>query len=341
MDTFSTNTGAEWEEYMSKFNVPSVDEGLVGDDEQAFKRLTRRVKFAYPTLLLFLSSITLMSFGVYLYFQDSNWLSVSITLNSIAIYTIFTVLHEASHRSITSNMDANVWLGRISMFLLQPFASLSAFRFLHMQHHRYTNSEKDPDHDICSKGSWLVRPVKWMFFDVLYIKKYLKIISTRPSREHMELTYTLIVASTILGLLVAFDVWYEALLIWFVPARIAMFTLTIVLGFLPHQSHSHTHQEDQYKATVIREGFNGILSIILLNQNYHLVHHLYPTVPFYRYKRVWDSRKSFHLSHKPIIVKPFDFKTGERMNRLNQQSSFSIKKDSKLTSHLVPHRAIV
>ncbi len=36
--------------------------------------------------------------------------------------------------------------------------------------------------------------------------------------------------------------------------------------------------------------------------NYHLVHHLYPTVPFYRYRRLWHARQQFHESQQPSTV---------------------------------------
>jgi fatty acid desaturase len=34
----------------------------------------------------------------------------------------------------------------------------------------------------------------------------------------------------------------------------------------------------------------GVAYAMTLGQSVHLVHHLYPGVPFYRYRRVWDAR---------------------------------------------------
>ena len=290
---------------MSRVIELSGDDIHIDDDKQLFKRLTRRVKLAYPTLLLFIFALVNFSFGIFLYLNHPSWLIASILINATSIYMIFTVLHEACHRSISANMDVNVWIGRICMFILQPLASMSAFRYLHMQHHRFTNSTKDPDHDICSKGHPFLRPIKWMFFDLLYMPKYLKIISSRPSKELKELVFTFFIAMTIFTACICFDVWYQALILWIIPARISMFCLTLALGFLPHHNHSHTHQEDPYKATCLRLGFDSLFSLLLMNQNYHLVHHLYPMVPFYRYKRVWNARKQYHMNHSPIIVKTF------------------------------------
>jgi fatty acid desaturase len=61
------------------------------------------------------------------------------------------------------------------------------------------------------------------------------------------------------------------------------------------------------QATVIRTGWEWLLTPLMMYQNYHLVHHLYPTVPFYRYKKAWLAREQFHESHQPAKVTAFQF----------------------------------
>jgi fatty acid desaturase len=48
-----------------------------------------------------------------------------------------------------------------------------------------------------------------------------------------------------------------------------------------------------------------LLTPVLLCQNYHLVHHLYPTVPFYRLLKVWNAKRQYHESQTPAIVDAF------------------------------------
>ena len=66
-----------------------------------------------------------------------------------------------------------------------------------------------------------------------------------------------------------------------------------------------TAAQNKYQATSNRKGFEWLLTPLLLSQNYHLVHHLYPTVPFYRYLRVWRAREAFHRSRNPAQVSAF------------------------------------
>lgn len=41
-------------------------------------------------------------------------------------------------------------------------------------------------------------------------------------------------------------------------------------------------------------------------QNHHLMHHLYPTIPFYRYGRAWKAREAWHREHSAdMIIGPF------------------------------------
>ena len=44
-----------------------------------------------------------------------------------------------------------------------------------------------------------------------------------------------------------------------------------------------------------------MLSPLLLNQNYHLVHHLHPVIPFYKYVRVWRRNEDAYLERDPAL----------------------------------------
>ena len=48
-----------------------------------------------------------------------------------------------------------------------------------------------------------------------------------------------------------------------------------------------THQEDPFLASTMRMGWEWLLTPLLVCQNYHLIHHLYPTVPFYKIHDAW------------------------------------------------------
>ena len=42
----------------------------------------------------------------------------------------------------------------------------------------------------------------------------------------------------------------------------------------------------------------------MLYQNYHLVHHLHPLIPFYRYLAVWRRNEETYLEGEPALATP-------------------------------------
>ena len=96
----------------------------------------------------------------------------------------------------------------------------------------------------------------------------------------------------------------NASFLWFIPSRGMVWLVCFVFMYLPHVPHVYTHRENPCQATLMLEGWNKVMSVLMMYQNYHLAHHLYPTVLFYRYKKAWDARKAFHEAHHPAKVNP-------------------------------------
>ncbi len=55
------------------------------------------------------------------------------------------------------------------------------------------------------------------------------------------------------------------------------------------------------KGTRNRIGGERWASLAMLYQNYHLVHHLHPVVPFYRYIAVWRKNEEHYLEGDPAL----------------------------------------
>jgi beta-carotene hydroxylase len=61
--------------------------------------------------------------------------------------------------------------------------------------------------------------------------------------------------------------------------------LAAAFDWLPHVPHEIESRTDRFRATSIL--IDPWLSPLYLWQNYDLIHHLYPALPFYRYTAVW------------------------------------------------------
>jgi ring-1,2-phenylacetyl-CoA epoxidase subunit PaaE len=87
----------------------------------------------------------------------------------------------------------------------------------------------------------------------------------------------------------------ELLVYCIIPTRINILFLGFAFDFLPHHGLEATPQDDRFKTTRNRVGLERLMNPILLYQNYHLVHHLHPLIPFYRYLRVWRRNEESYL----------------------------------------------
>ena len=75
----------------------------------------------------------------------------------------------------------------------------------------------------------------------------------------------------------------ELLVLWFVPWFVGNLLMLTAFGWAPHHDHSET---GRYRDTRISLFPGG--DFLYLFQNLHLVHHMLPSVPFYRYRAVFD-----------------------------------------------------
>ena len=89
---------------------------------------------------------------------------------------------------------------------------------------------------------------------------------------------TVLIAGTAAGFGTA--VW----LLWYIPAWIGRFWLSLVFGWLPH----HPHQETgRYRDTRICTFIGS--TFLIRGHDYHLLHHLFPRVPHYKLRLLWKS----------------------------------------------------
>lgn len=277
------------------------------DDLVLFKTLMKKPAVAWPTIILLVVSFVIFSVATIAHIEGALPLSWAILFNTIAAYMSFTPAHEASHGSVSANRTLNDWVGRLATVLQSPVPFFRAFRYIHMQHHRFTNDKtKDPDLYVGSGPGWLL-PLKWTTLDINYLYRYLNpsVFMKRPKSERREMLLALLFAAVVLTVISANGWLNYYLLLFLIPGRITAIFLAITFDFLPHYPHQAQAKDQPFQCTSNRVGMEWLLTPVLLFQNYHLVHHLYPTVPFYRYLKIWYARKHYHQSQNPATTNAF------------------------------------
>jgi ring-1,2-phenylacetyl-CoA epoxidase subunit PaaE len=257
---------------------------------------------AWPTVALLFASFGLAFASTLLGLHGTVPIPVSVALNAIAAYLFFTVSHDAAHHAASSNPVLNRWIGRISTPFFTPEASFSVWRFIHMQHHRFTNHAdgSDPDAYTMAGPAWQ-RPLRWATIDFHYVAFYLRRIGDRPRSEIAEWAIQTLLMLGLLSWAVAGGALVDVLVYVVLPQRLALVWLAFAFDYLPHHGLTLRPSDDRLKTTRNRVGGERWLSPILLYQNYHLVHHLHPLVPFYRYIRVWRRNEEAYLDGNPAL----------------------------------------
>jgi ring-1,2-phenylacetyl-CoA epoxidase subunit PaaE len=257
---------------------------------------------AKPTLLLFVCSIALFGGSSMLAVQGELAWPIAMLLNAVCSFCLFTVSHEASHHAASSNRDLNLWIGRIATPFFAPLASFKVWRFIHMQHHRHTNEDDGSDPDLYThQGAAWTAPLRWLTIDLWYVVFYYPKMSSRPRAERLGAWFQLALFSALVTASILTGNFFWLLVLFLIPVRLAVFALGWAFDWLPHHGLDTKASEDRFQATRNRIGLERLISPLMLYQNYHLVHHLHPVVPFYRYIAVWRRNEEQYLEHSPAL----------------------------------------
>jgi ring-1,2-phenylacetyl-CoA epoxidase subunit PaaE len=258
---------------------------------------------AWPTLFLLVGGLALWGGSTAAALADVWPWWVSTLFNAVASYLLFTVAHDAAHHSASSESRLNRLMGRIATPFFAPHAGFSTWRFIHMQHHRFTNHHDDlldPDGYTMRGPKWQALP-RWITLDLYYLVYYLPKLGSRPRAEKVELATQWLIVAAITGAAIATGHAFDIFVLLYLPCRLSILFLAWAFDYLPHHGLHHTPEEDKAKTTRNRIGGERLLSPALLYQNYHLVHHLHPTVPFYRYIAVWRRNEERYLENEPAL----------------------------------------
>ncbi|MCA1904247.1 MAG: fatty acid desaturase [Cyanobacteria bacterium KgW148] len=233
-----------------------------------------------PTLLLLIAAVLLAilsSTGYWVWHWSPPLVFV---LNFVSLYVLGTVIHDASHGVAHKNRIMNAIMGHTSA-LLQGFV-YPVFTRVHMQHHAHVNDpDNDPDHFVSTGGPlWLIA-VRFFYHEVFFFQRRLwrkfELWEWALSRLFLVIVLSFAYYYGFLGYILNY---------WFVPAGIMGLALGLFFDYLPHRPFQ---ERSRWKNARVYPGW--LLNILLLGQNYHLVHHLWPSIPWYNYQPAYYKMK--------------------------------------------------
>lgn len=210
------------------------------------------------------------------------WLGFAVAL--ICALMAYLPSHEAQHGNLSGRKKGYRWVDPLvgQLSLLPLGASYDLLRATHMKHHAYTN---DPllDVDAWAHGDHWLQPA---------LNVHRKGISKDTLARHMErdpafkqaIQRGLPVAQGFKLLQLILVVFYplEVLLLWWLPARLALSYLAVFFSWMPHRAGAGQSMlpSGRYRDTQFWR--NRLPRYLVQSMQTHVVHHMYPGIPHWR-----------------------------------------------------------
>lgn len=215
-------------------------------------------------------------------------------INSLLLYAIQTPLHEACHGNIAGRDGRWMWLNHLVGILCGAILlhEYKAFRQMHLIHHRETNDEEiDPDRWV-NVSNPLAVFVRCFTIVPFYHHYFFRKVALNP-REPGNFAVTVHVIAmywllySIAFWLCVYGYWREVLMLWIGPHWIGSAIIIFLFAYVPHRPHDTKERYRNTRIHSIGGPWEWLANTVYLFQNYHLIHHLFPRIPFYLYPAVF------------------------------------------------------
>lgn len=208
-------------------------------------------------------------------------------------HALMVLVHEGAHVRLWPNKKMNDLIS--NFFAAYPtFFCTEAYRLHHAHHHRFLNTEKDPDWARKSQlKEWQfpkTKPQLLKLIPTIVATSWLRLLVLfgmmsglwplnrlhDPENRRRVFQKALFYTATAVGLTL-FKTWAEFALYWLTPYFLVMPLIERVRSLSEHFGLERTHWLNQTR-DILAPNWESFL-FGPHNINYHLVHHLYPMIP--------------------------------------------------------------
>ncbi len=201
--------------------------------------------------------------------------------------------HDGFHFNLHRNRKVSATLGLITASAIAGFMQVG-LAVSHWNHHRDTNRDGDPDLDLFGPQRTLLSRMFALRArnNRVYLQNTFAAIRGQPLARYKEslpfsrevtrrfALLNVALAAAWLAFYVAVSVTWPALGLGILTSHLA---LTVYSGLRPYAEHSGTKSGDFVDA---RTRSHPVFTVLNFGNNFHLEHHLYPSVPCYRLGKV-------------------------------------------------------
>ena len=215
-------------------------------------------------------------------------------------HSLLALMHDATHYRLSKN---RIWNDFASdMFCSFPMGvSTDLYRRGHLEHHAHTNTDDDPywtgmrahedwrwpkDQLVALRLFALdlvglaAHKVCFLFFNWSPLRVAVDRTTVLSPSERLRLVVFGLCGALVLSVC---HLWLTWLLFWVVPALSIFAAMVRLRSIAEHLVLKSEHELN--KTRHVTSNFLERILIAPLNLNYHIAHHLYPSIPFYNLPR--------------------------------------------------------
>ena len=209
------------------------------------------------------------------------------------LFALASATHEGFHYTLHKNRIASSLIGLFVSSAVPGFFGTGFFVY-HWNHHRYTNTNLDPDcnhfsefKNLCSR-LLLVRTLTNLRYVVYAFRmaigdlehfKYMSPIKTR----HLQLYSIFNFIAQAFWLVCYLAIYHYSFDLFLCMVALPTVGVLLITGVTPYLEHADTSLEAGRNA---RSRVSALFTFLQIGTNYHNEHHMYPAVPCWRLPKV-------------------------------------------------------
>lgn len=254
--------------------------------------------FAWPTLILAIFIIAIYATLTLLVVSEQMYLGKGILLASCLYYMGYAVFHEAVHGNISGTNDALDWVNDALGFSMGQILCVSycAHKKQHLKNHSHRN---EPVSQKCGNLLQDTVSVAKLQYRNYFTHNWRQAQLSERCIVLLEIALMIVVRGF---LALHYTGWAIAL---FFTGALLLGALILIILFI-WCVHPTSSKETTYQNTItfiFPKPIHRPLTWLWLFQNYHIIHHLFPSVPFYKYQRLFHKIEAELIRKNALIVR--------------------------------------
>jgi fatty acid desaturase len=247
-------------------------------------------------------SVIVAAFTLALTFDNFISYFVAMLLIASRQHALLSLMHDGAHQRLAQNKKLNEFLSDV-FCALPIFIQTNAYREHHLKHHRNLNTMDDPDwvrKHTMRAWTYPMTKKEFVWYHLRYalgygiyewgqlLYKFSGFYKKSMSSAAVQKDFVLRISyyALIAGALSYFNFWHAFLWLWCFTYYFPFQILQRMRSTAEHFGLKHQHELNQTRNVFAPKWEKEIFAPH--NLNYHLAHHMFPSVPFYNLPKLHE-----------------------------------------------------